>query len=224
MEMYVEDSEQYQGMQEMMTKLGLRIQDSLKFVVARRTFTKYVPVNVMARPKEGDLIYLPLHQKLFEIKFVEDEAHFFQFGNSPFLYELKAELFQYSEERISTGVDMIDIISDEVGRSIELFLTAGVGNFHVGETIFQGTDLGTATFSGRVKDWNPSALKLEVVFAKGTPSLANVKGYSSGMDYSTATANTMVDAATYQATDSYQFETQANTFMVRTENNPFGTP
>src|SRR6056300_435579 len=69
------------------------------------------------RPNEGDLIYFPLTDKLFEIKFVEHEEVFYQMGRLQ-TYDLRCELFQYSSERIDTGDTDIDVIEDELSADI----------------------------------------------------------------------------------------------------------
>lgn len=63
------------------------------------------------RPTEGDLIYFPMVDKLFEIKFVEHESIFYQTGRLQ-TYDLRCELFEYSSERIDTGITEIDIVED----------------------------------------------------------------------------------------------------------------
>jgi hypothetical protein len=62
-----------------------------------------------SRPLEGDILYLPLVKKLFEIKFVEHEEVFYQTGRLH-TYDLRCELFEYSSERIDTGNTEIDAI------------------------------------------------------------------------------------------------------------------
>ena len=62
---------------------------------------------VSGRPNEGDIIYMPLMNSFFEILFVEDQEPFFQLGNLP-VYKLKVTRWEYSSERIDTGVSSID--------------------------------------------------------------------------------------------------------------------
>ena len=69
------------------------------------------------RPYEGDLIYFPLTDKLFEIKFVEHEAVFYQMGRLQ-TYDLRCELFEYSSERIDTGDSDVDVIEDNLSLDI----------------------------------------------------------------------------------------------------------
>jgi len=63
------------------------------------------------RPQEGDLIYFPMVDKLFEIMFVEHEQVFYQTGRLQ-TYDLRCELFTYSNEQINTGNANIDVIED----------------------------------------------------------------------------------------------------------------
>ena len=64
------------------------------------------------RPNEGDIIYYPLLNKFFEISFVEDQEPFFQLGNLP-VYKLRARTWEYSSERLDTGVTDIDSAEDQ---------------------------------------------------------------------------------------------------------------
>ena len=70
-----------------------------------------------SRPLEGDLIYFPLNQKLYEIKFVEHEAIFYQTGKLQ-TYDLRVELFEYSSESIDTGDILVDIVETENTLSV----------------------------------------------------------------------------------------------------------
>jgi len=65
-----------------------------------------------SRPLEGDLIFFPMVDKLFEIKFVEHESIFYQTGRLQ-TYDLRCELFDYSSEQIDTGFSEIDSIETE---------------------------------------------------------------------------------------------------------------
>ena len=64
-------------------------------------------VKLSTRPKEGDLIYFPLGDRLFEIKYVEHEKPFYQLREN-YVYKLTCELFRYEDEVIDTGVEEID--------------------------------------------------------------------------------------------------------------------
>lgn len=69
--------------------------------------------NITAnRPQEGDLVYFPLNNKIFEIKYVEHEDIFYQTGRLQ-SYDLRCELFKYSSEQIRTGNTDIDSVESE---------------------------------------------------------------------------------------------------------------
>ena len=63
------------------------------------------------RPLEGDLIYHPILNKLFQINFVDHDEPYFQLDNNP-VFKLKCRLFEYSQEFLDTGVTAIDEIED----------------------------------------------------------------------------------------------------------------
>jgi len=69
------------------------------------------------RPTEGDLIYFPMVDKLFEIKFVEHEQIFYQTGRLQ-TYDIRCELFEYSSERLDTGYSEIDGVEDQFSLDV----------------------------------------------------------------------------------------------------------
>ena len=109
MDAYVKSVDGFQGQGDFLSKFGLEIRDQVTFTIAFRTFerfaTRYNP-NII-RPREGDLIYLPMNNKFFEVTFVEHESVFYQTGALQ-VYDLKCELFEYSNERFETGVVAVD--------------------------------------------------------------------------------------------------------------------
>jgi hypothetical protein len=110
-EMYVKNVEGFGGDGEFLSKFGLQIRDSVTFSVSIRRFTEDVGAyNEEVRPNEGDLIYFPLNSKMYEIMFVDNKPIFYQLGSLQ-MYDLRCELFEYSNEVFNTGVDEIDIIS-----------------------------------------------------------------------------------------------------------------
>ena len=63
------------------------------------------------RPKEGDLIFHPVLEKVFEVAFVDHDEQFHQLDNNP-VYKLRCKQFEYSSEVIDTGIADIDAIED----------------------------------------------------------------------------------------------------------------
>tara|TARA_R110000787_G_scaffold88475_1_gene187807 strand:- start:1036 stop:1779 length:744 start_codon:yes stop_codon:yes gene_type:complete len=115
-EMYVDNADGYEGEKELMSKFGLDIQDDATFTVARRRWEQFVSVDnniiVNLRPNEGDLVFWPKGNKLFEITFVDHDDPFYQVHNLP-TYKLKCKSFEYGSEQIDTGIAAIDSIEDD---------------------------------------------------------------------------------------------------------------
>jgi hypothetical protein len=107
-EMYIKNVEGFGGQGDFLSKFNLEIRDQVTFTVSRRVFNEEVgAASLLERPREGDLIYMPLNNKLFEIRFVEHEAIFYQLGSLQ-TYDLVCELFEYNNERFNTGIPLVD--------------------------------------------------------------------------------------------------------------------
>ena len=133
-EMYVKSVDGFEGDGTFLSKFGLEIRDQMILTMARRRFVEEVyvdgtdTVGTTDRPNEGDLIYFPLNNKLFEIKFVEHEAIFYQMGSLQ-TYDITCELFEYSHERLDTGVAAIDNIETaQSGDMLAFQITDEAGN------------------------------------------------------------------------------------------------
>jgi hypothetical protein len=125
-EAYVENFDGYGDNTTILSKFGIQALNELTIVISRERFEEYITplikdqanIKLSTRPKEGDLIYFPLGDRLFEIKFVEHEQPFYQLQTN-YVYTLKCELFRYEDEVIDTGVDFIDdILSGSSGSGI----------------------------------------------------------------------------------------------------------
>jgi len=138
MEMYVKTYDGFVGQQEFLSKFGLQTDESITFTIAQKRFTQSLTESLLTeynhniitedgdtltaeqaydysdiiRPREGDLIYLPLAGFIYEIKFVEHIETFFQLGKL-YTYEIKADRYEYSSEIIDTDVAELDAIEDE---------------------------------------------------------------------------------------------------------------
>ena len=144
---------------EFVSKFGLRITDEVKFRISTRRWDEVVAQHnptlaYDGRPNEGDLLYFPLTQDIYEIKFVEKESPFFQFGKIHF-YTLTAELYEVGSDSFETGVAEIDDVELEFGSAIKLVMDpGGSGDFTVGEEVVGDEFLAkaTATISGDAVD------------------------------------------------------------------------
>lgn len=110
MEMYIKSVDGFEGEGDFLSKFGLQIRDQVTFSVAIRTFEKFVTrLNTeISVPREGDLVYMPMNDKFFKIMHLEHESVFYQTGALQ-VYDLKCELFEYSNERFETGIENIDL-------------------------------------------------------------------------------------------------------------------
>lgn len=224
-EFYLANVEGYEGDGDYFSKFGLEIRDTSNFICSKRTFEKYVPSSICIRPREGDLIFVPTLNKLFEIKFVEEELMFFSLGNrNPYVYELRAEMFRFSNENINTGVAEVDDIATVVSYTIELDLTAGSGDYNIGELVYQGSNLAYATAQATVKDWDASIDKLYVINIDGQfQSNANVIGATSNTRYRLSTYDDIKDSTDYDLYDNRNLAAEANSIVI-IQGNPFGEP
>jgi len=146
---YVNNVEGWEGQGDLLSKFGVRIEDKTTFIFSRSKFTEKVDdnaaLNVEGRPNEGDLIWFPTTNHLFEIQFVEAERPFYQLGKG-YVWECQCELFEYSDEQLDTGVAAIDAIETAFANSIKLVMDAGgSGDFTVGEEIVGDLYLAAAT-------------------------------------------------------------------------------
>ena len=121
-EVYLQNYDGFEGDGTLLTKFGVRIAEEATFIVSRRRWEDLVQSksnNLVSaeRPNEGDAIYFPLTQQLFQIKFVENETPLRPLGDVP-TYSLTCELMEFSDERLETGIDEIDKIATENAYSI----------------------------------------------------------------------------------------------------------
>ena len=114
-EAYVDSYDGYGGQGTILSKFGIQELDDLNLIISQERWTNYISqlikdipnIKLSSRPKEGDLIYFPYGNRLFEIKYVEHEKPFYQLRKN-YVYELRCELFRYQNEIIDTGIDFID--------------------------------------------------------------------------------------------------------------------
>ena len=129
LEAYVNTFDGYGGQGDIMTKFGVSLRDELTVTISKERFEDFISpflaadddYTLSSRPREGDIIFFPLGQRLFEVKFVEHEQPFYQLGKN-YVYQLKCELFEYEDEVLDTGIDIIDSQLEDVGYISKLQL------------------------------------------------------------------------------------------------------
>ena len=225
-EMYLANVEGYEGDGDFFSKFGLEVRDTSNFVVSNRSFSKNIPSTIAQRPREGDLIFVPLLNKIFEIKFVEEELMFFSLGKrNPYIYELRCEAFRYSNENFDTGVDEVDDIEHTISYSVEMVLGTGSGDFWQNEIVYQGANLEYATATAEVKSWDIGSKVLQIDNVAGTlRGGVNITGVSSNSSYNVISYDELSDLTDYDDSDNRVIQNEANTFIDLSEINPFGMP
>ena len=121
-EAYLDSYEGYGGQGTILSKFGIEEQDDLTLVVSKDRYENYISpliknipnIELATRPKEGDLIYFPLGDRLFEINYVEHEQPFYQLQKN-YVYTLKCQLYRYEDEVLDTGVETIDDEIEQIG-------------------------------------------------------------------------------------------------------------
>jgi hypothetical protein len=142
-EMYIENVSGFEGAGDLVSKFGLQIKDRMTLIMSQKRFAQAITANRndIKRPREGDIIFLPLSNSLFEINFVEHEVPFYVHGRN-YSYKITCELFNYDHSKMNTGVTEIDAIETE-RHSIPklLYLTRIPGitvfSFYEGEAVMQ---------------------------------------------------------------------------------------
>jgi hypothetical protein len=144
MEMYIENTDNFAGEGDLMSKFGLQIRDQATFICSKKRWDHLVSLwnNDVGidRPAEGDLIYLPLSNSIFQISHVEHEQPFYALGNLP-TYKLNCELFEYSGQEMDTGVTEVDQFETKYSDYAVFGINTGTGNFQVHETVRQSSGL-----------------------------------------------------------------------------------
>ena len=210
---------------EFISKFGLTITDEIIFRVSTKRWEEEVAEHSMSakltvpeRPNEGDLLYYPLTQNLYEIKYVGKEEPFFQFGKIQF-YAITAELYQVGSDDLATGIAEIDAIEVLFDTAISLTMgVGGTGDFTVGETVTGGTTSTTA----EVKSWDSSTRILIVQNRTGTfAANESLTGNDSNAVWVVSTFDTLQNTnSEYDA--NRQIEDAADNIVDWSEGNPFG--
>jgi hypothetical protein len=134
-EAYVSTYNGYDGVGTLLSKFGIQEQDDLTIVISQRRYRNYLEplvasgtnIELSSRPKEGDLIYFPLGDRIFEIKYVEHESPFFQLKKN-YVYELRCELYRLAASDVF-DTDIADIDNNLIGEGyIQTLSMVGVGS------------------------------------------------------------------------------------------------
>jgi len=232
-EMYIENIEGFEGEGDLFTRFGVEIRDEATFVVSRRRWTQQVGRMdneiTSVRPLEGDLIYLPMSNKLFQINHVEHEQPFYQLSNLP-VFKLRAQLFEYNDEDLDTNIDAIDKI--ERDNAYTYILTLGEdGVIELGTVVTQTLSSGVK-ITGEVSKYSDSDRKLHLIHVGAddgkfhTFVSGNTILYDSAGGDRTRTVSAVIGEENKISSNeqNIEFGSIGGGFLDFTENNPFGDP
>lgn len=232
-EMYIDNIEGFDGEGDLFTRFGVEIRDECTFVVSRRRWEQTVggdnDIN-SERPREGDLIYLPLSKSMFQITHVEHEQPFYQLSNLP-VFKCRAQLFDYNSEDFDTGIEDIQDIEKDHGYTYLLKIQGA--NINNRKPIVEGT----------IVTQNQSGVLVTAEVAKysdsdGTIHAVNLSSSDATFKLFQADSTVTVDSAlnvhTLQTVtelnklseneQNTDFGTFGDDFLDFSESNPFGDP
>jgi len=173
------------------------------------------------RPQEGDVVYHPILDRLFEINFVDNDEPFYQLDNNP-VYKLRCRMFEYSSEILDTGISDIDAVEDNLtvdalGYQLTLEQSSAVNEdirleFGIADTaglLLEETD------GDNIVGENDSTSVGESILLEN-PADSGDSGYLIQEDYIVG------DFSTDKTSQNELFEVKSRTILEFSESNPFG--
>jgi len=115
-EAYLVNYEGFGGQGDILSKFGVKTTDEVTFVISKERYEDFISpfltsdpaIKLSTRPEEGDLIYLPIDNTTFEIKYVEGKKPFYQLNNL-YIYELRCEVVDLeADDNINTSIEEVD--------------------------------------------------------------------------------------------------------------------
>ena len=226
---YFENFEGFAGNGDILTKFGIRSTDEITLTLSRQMFTDFIAIQMLGvegiqvgtRPQEGDLIYFGLTDNIFEIKFVEHEEPFYQFG-ALYTYQIKCELYEYQNEIAGTG-DIYATQEDE-GFVVKYYYDQSTlsGEPEIGELV-----VGSVTgITARVNLWNYKEKYIELRAPIATADYnefvigETLTGQASGFSINISSFDELDMKDAYA--QNIEFETLGDDILDFTERNPFG--
>ena len=248
-EAYINNYDGYTGQGDLLSKFGVSLKDEVNLIISRERFEDFISpfmevesdseIELSSRPREGDLVYFPLGQRSFEVKFVEHEQPFYQLGKL-YVYELKCELFEYEDEIIDTTIDEIDEQIQDEGYITTLNLisagstataTATIGTGYIrqiylnndgrGYTSAPTVSISTAPSGGT----NASAVAITTSVA-GVRSVKEILLINAGTGYTIAPTITISGGGGAGAAATCSIETSQSgivTFTISNSGSGYGT-
>ena len=248
-EAYLENIDGFNNTVDLYSKFGLEIRDQAEFVISRKIWERRVAAadtsytgDINPKPREGDLLFMPMTNKFFEIMFVEDDKPFYQLSNLP-VYKLTTELFEYSGEDFDLNIESIDDVVNE-NYEIVMDITLGTpsGYFEVGERVSQTVSTGIVVSAEVVQTTKISTTQQrlfvdqiqvtgtkdykEFISTSGNLIVGGTSGNSGTVSniFSDLTDTQQLSWAGDASAQNIDFELEADGFLDFSEVNPFGDP
>ena len=173
------------------------------------------------RPNEGDVVYHPVLDKMFQVNFVDHDEPFYQLDNNP-VYKLRCRLYDYSSEIIDTGIADIDAIEDELSVDRLLFQFTLEEGTSVGESLtvdnnFYTVDNTNVTSDSTIVSTDPRSFGESIMLENSADS--GDTNYLLQED-----AKSVGDYSSDKTAQNELFSAQSATVLDFSESNPFGDP
>ena len=147
-EAYLVNYEGFGGQGDILSKFGVKTTDEVTFIISKERYEDFISpfislnpqIQLKSRPEEGDLIYLPLDNTIFEIKYVEGKKPFYQLNNL-YVYELRCEVMDYeADDVINTSINEVDESVKDFGYITKLIMV-GLGATSASATVELASNL-----------------------------------------------------------------------------------
>ncbi|MGA1048728.1 MAG: hypothetical protein ACO3UU_12030, partial [Minisyncoccia bacterium] len=242
-EAYINNYDGYTGQGDILSKFGVTLKDEVDLIISKERFEDFISpfmdsvdddeLPLTLRPREGDLIYFPLGQRLFEVKFVEHEQPFYQLGKL-YVYQLKCELFEYEDEVIDTSVDEVDTqIQDEgyittltlIGTGVTATATASIGTGYIRKIYLNNdgynyTTAPTVTISSAPSGGTNAEAVAITSTSGGVKSVKEILLTNAGYGYTVAPTITISGGGGVGASATCSIETVYNGILSFSVTNP----
>lgn len=175
------------------------------------------------RPNEGDVVYHPVLDKMFQVNFVDHDEPFYQLDNNP-VYKLRCRLYDYSSEVIDTGIADIDAIEDELSTDALIYQFTLEQGTQVGESLTIDSDLYTVDITNVTVDATTVSADDDAASIGGSIVLENSADSSDSQYLLQEDAKSVGDYITDKTAQNELFSAQSATVLDFSESNPFGDP
>ena len=173
------------------------------------------------RPQEGDIIYHPIFEKMFEIKFLDHDEPFFQLDNNP-VYKLRCKSFEYSSEALDTGISTIDEIEDDLSTSTNEFQFTLEQSSAYNESIALEFNTNLTYTDSLLMEDDDAVVHEDDSRSAGDAILLENDADTGLKEYLIQESYIVGDASTDKTAQNELFDTLDDTVLDFTESNPFG--